>query len=105
MLAAFIPARNAARVEPVQALQKGRYQVLGAGENRVRRMAAFIAIAASLVCLAFSSYRPAFYLGFAFTVGAADPARAELPSEAGMHNRRRRFHRQQPGRPPYRTRR
>jgi len=71
MLAAFIPARNAARVEPVQALQKGRYQVLGAGENRVRRMAAFLAIAAALVCLACSSYRPAFYLGFAFTVGAA----------------------------------
>ena len=37
MLAAWIPARNAARVEPVQALQKGKYQVLSAGENRVRR--------------------------------------------------------------------
>ena len=37
MIAAWIPARSAARVEPVQALQKGRYQVLGAGENRVRR--------------------------------------------------------------------
>jgi putative ABC transport system permease protein len=71
MLAAFIPARNAARVEPVQALQKGRYQVLGAGENRVRRIAAFLAIALALVCLACGSYRPAFYLGLIFTVAAA----------------------------------
>lgn len=71
MLAAFIPARNAARVGPVQALQKGRYQVLGAGENRVRRVAAFVSIAAALVCQAYSQYRPVFYLGFAFTVSAA----------------------------------
>ena len=35
-VAALIPARNAARVDPVQALQKGSYQVLAAGENRVR---------------------------------------------------------------------
>ena len=28
MVAAFLPARNAARVDPVQALQKGKYQVL-----------------------------------------------------------------------------
>src|SRR5207248_1141406 len=30
MFAALVPARNAARVEPIQALQKGRYQVLSA---------------------------------------------------------------------------
>src|SRR5262249_13285944 len=36
MVAAAIPARNAARVDPVQALQKGKYQILSAGENRVR---------------------------------------------------------------------
>ena len=40
MVAALIPARNAARVDPVQALQKGKYQVLSAGENRVRRAVA-----------------------------------------------------------------
>ena len=34
MVAAFLPARNAARVDPVKALQKGQYQVLSAGENR-----------------------------------------------------------------------
>ena len=31
IVAALVPARNAARIEPIQALQKGRYQVLGAG--------------------------------------------------------------------------
>ena len=34
VIAALIPARNAARVDPVQALQKGKYQQLSAGENR-----------------------------------------------------------------------
>ncbi len=39
VIAAFIPARNAARIDPVQALQKGRFQVLSAGENRFRALA------------------------------------------------------------------
>ena len=52
MFAAWIPARNASRVEPVQALQKGRYQVIGAGENRIRRIAALAAIGIAVVCLA-----------------------------------------------------
>jgi putative ABC transport system permease protein len=71
MIAAFIPARAAARLEPVQALQKGKYQVLGAGENRTRRTAALIAMAASLVCFAFSRYRSAFYAGALLTVLSA----------------------------------
>ena len=45
IVAAYIPARQAARVDPVQALQKGRYQVLSAGENRMRRRIA-LALAA-----------------------------------------------------------
>ena len=36
IVAAAIPARSAARVDPVQALQKGKYQVLSAGESRLR---------------------------------------------------------------------
>jgi putative ABC transport system permease protein len=68
MIAAFIPARSAARVEPIQALQKGRYQVLGAGENRVRRIAALIASAAALACLPFTRYHAALYSGFLLTV-------------------------------------
>ncbi len=71
MFAAWIPARNASRVEPVQALQKGKYQVIGAGENRFRRIAALGAVAIAVVCLAFSAYRPAFYLGYLLTVLAA----------------------------------
>ncbi len=63
MLAALIPARNAARVEPIQALQKGRYQVLGAGENRLRRIAALIASAAAVVCLPLSHNSIAIYTG------------------------------------------
>ncbi|MBZ5622482.1 MAG: ABC transporter permease [Acidobacteriia bacterium] len=68
MVAAVIPARNAARIEPIQALQKGRYQVLGAGENRARRIAAFVAFALALICLPLSRYRPALYSGFLLTV-------------------------------------
>ena len=49
IVAALIPARNAARVDPVQALQKGKYQVLSAGENRLRAFlpSLFLAVASS----------------------------------------------------------
>src|SRR4029079_16782274 len=40
IIAAAIPARAAARVDPVQALQKGKYQTLSSGESRVRMTAA-----------------------------------------------------------------
>ena len=71
MIAALIPARNAARVEPVQALQKGKYQVLTAGENRIRRNIAFSAFAVSMVCLALNRFRPALYAGYILTVLSA----------------------------------
>jgi putative ABC transport system permease protein len=64
MVAALIPARNAASVEPIQALQKGRYQVLSAGENRIRRLVALTACALSLACLPFGEYRAAFLTGY-----------------------------------------
>ena len=53
MIAAFLPARNAARVDPVKALQKGQYQVLSAGENRRRRTSALAAIAIAVACIVF----------------------------------------------------
>ena len=62
MMAAWIPSRNAANVEPVQALQKGSYQVLGAGENRARRIAALFALGCALLCLPWAQH-PAFFYG------------------------------------------
>ena len=37
MAGAFLPARAASRVDPALALQKGKYQTLSRGENRLRR--------------------------------------------------------------------
>ena len=68
MLAALVPARNAARVEPIQALQKGRYQVLGAGESRLRRNVALLSAVLALVCLALSANRVFFFAGFLLTL-------------------------------------
>jgi putative ABC transport system permease protein len=71
VVAAFIPARQAARVDPVQALQKGRYQVLSAGESRLRAGLAAVLGAIALGCLVFSSYGPAFYVGYVLAIVAA----------------------------------
>jgi len=71
VVAAFIPARNAARVDPVQALQKGKYQQLSAGENRVRRLTALAVSVAALACLLLSQYRVLMYVGDALSVLAA----------------------------------
>ena len=64
MIAAFLPARNAARVDPVKALQKGQYQVLSAGENRRRRAAALAAIAIAAACIVFGKSSLLFYTGY-----------------------------------------
>ena len=71
ILAAWLPARNAAAVDPVKALQKGKYQVLSAGENRRRRILGVIFFAASLGSLLFTASKPAFYLGYILMVGSA----------------------------------
>jgi putative ABC transport system permease protein len=70
VIAAWIPARNAAAVDPVQALQKGKYQVLSAGENRRRRLVAALLLTASLVTLLFASWKAAFYAGYVMMIGA-----------------------------------
>jgi putative ABC transport system permease protein len=79
LIAAAIPARNAARVDPVQALQKGKYQVLSAGESRLRAMLAAVLGAAALACLlipelttgAPGGSRVLFYVGFALVIVVA----------------------------------
>ena len=68
IVAAAIPARNAARVDPVQALQKGKYQVLSAGESRMRAIAAAICAVISLACLVTANSRPLFYVGYALAI-------------------------------------
>jgi len=71
VVAAFIPARNAARVDPVQALQKGKYQQLSEGENRVRRITALAVTMLAIICLLLTRYRVLMYLGDALAVVAA----------------------------------
>jgi putative ABC transport system permease protein len=71
MVAAFIPARNAARVNPVQALQKGKYQVLSAGENRARQGVGFVFALASAACLVLPGGTVTFYVGFFLAMLAA----------------------------------
>ena len=71
IVAAWIPARNAARVDPVQALQKGRYQVLSAGENRIRSYAAAAASLVAAACLAFGRSGLVFYTGYTLAILAA----------------------------------
>ncbi len=70
IVAAYLPARQAARVDPVQALQKGRSQVLAAGENRMRRRIAYVLAGLAALCLA-SGRHVFFYPGYALAILAA----------------------------------
>ena len=71
IVAAFIPARQAACVDPVQALQKGKYQVLSAGENRARALLATLLAVVSVACLFAASSRIVFYVGYALAIAVA----------------------------------
>jgi putative ABC transport system permease protein len=68
MISAWIPARHAARVDPVKALQKGKYQVLSAGENRIRRLLAGAMAVIAVLCLALSRSPLWFYTGYLLTI-------------------------------------
>lgn len=68
---AFIPARTASRVDPVQALQKGKYQVLSAGRNAARLVVAVVLAALASAALTFGRSAPIFYSGYAAAMIAA----------------------------------
>ncbi|HWE06515.1 MAG TPA: FtsX-like permease family protein [Rhizomicrobium sp.] len=68
MIAAVIPSRAAAAVDPVKALQKGRNEAVGERENRLRQWAATICALASVVALLLSRNAIIFYAGFVLTV-------------------------------------
>jgi len=70
IVSAFVPARNAASVDPAIALQKGRNQAIGAGENRIRRNAAAVMALAALLCLILGRSAVFFYGGYLLMVGA-----------------------------------
>ena len=63
-LAAALPARNAARIDPIKALQKGRRQVLGAGSSRGRTIAAAVVGAIGAILIAVTGTMGMFYIGY-----------------------------------------
>ncbi len=71
MAAAWIPARSAAAIDPVQALQKGKYQILSAGENRRRRTIASILMVLSLAAIVVPTSKAVFYAGYLLMIVAA----------------------------------
>jgi putative ABC transport system permease protein len=68
LIAAAIPARNAARVDPVRALQKGTYQILSVGEGRTRAILAALFAAVSIACLSVPGSRRVFYTGYVLAI-------------------------------------
>jgi putative ABC transport system permease protein len=86
VLGAWLPARGAARTDPVKALQKGAYQTLSLGESRRRRTAALVLAVASCGCIALSESSPLFYAGYVFMMLAGlllAPTLTRLLSKAG----------------------
>jgi putative ABC transport system permease protein len=71
IMAALLPARNAARVDPARALQRGRNEALLAGHSRARSVAAGVHVVLALVCVALGGSRVVFYAGYFSFVSAA----------------------------------
>ena len=68
LIAGWIPARSAAGVDPVRALQKGRAQVMSEGENRARKIAALVMLGLGIACV-FAGHKPLFfYSGYMLSV-------------------------------------
>ena len=71
VIAGWIPARNAAAVDPVKALQKGRTQVLGEGENRARFWISLACVGAAVACVLLGHRPVFFYTGYMLSIVAA----------------------------------
>jgi putative ABC transport system permease protein len=69
--AALAPARAAARVDPTQALQKGKFQLFSTREHRLRRAAAVGLAATSALCLLLGRSTLLFYAGYIGSILAA----------------------------------
>jgi putative ABC transport system permease protein len=85
LIAAVIPARNAAGVDPVKALQKGKYQALSEGENRSRRNWAIVCALGAVAVFPFSRIEVLFYFGYLLSLVAAillSPAMSLMLSKA-----------------------
>jgi putative ABC transport system permease protein len=67
---ALFPAASAARVDPVEALERGRHQLISATESRVRFAGAALAAAGAALCM-WSAARPVFYAGYLLAIAAA----------------------------------
>ncbi len=70
VIAALMPARTAARVEPIQALKKGSYHVLSREEHRARVVLAMLLGLTSAGCLVFGGRRPLFYASYLLAIVA-----------------------------------
>lgn len=71
VIAGWIPARQAARVDPVKALQKGRVQVLSEGESRARRFLALLCAGLAALCVVLGHKPFFFYSGYMLSVLAS----------------------------------
>jgi putative ABC transport system permease protein len=71
LIAAAIPARAAAHVDPVKALQKGAHEMTTEHENTTRRNWAIACAAAGAGALVFRQYTLIFYGGYMLVVLAA----------------------------------
>jgi putative ABC transport system permease protein len=71
IVGALVPSQMAASVEPIQALQKGRYQLLSSGEHRTRVMLAAIFAIVSILALTAGGVRALFYASYLMAITAA----------------------------------
>jgi putative ABC transport system permease protein len=64
IVAAIVPARNAARVDPVRALRKGGHQVLSVAQGRARQLGSLLFALIAVGCAMFGTSREFFLPGY-----------------------------------------